>query len=1231
MNKTVAAVGCALFALSCAGEPQDRTPKPIMLDECEGLPAVALTLSADKVRVGSAVTLFAEGGSGRFRYEVDPGGSGGELRDRRYVAGLTPGSDTLRASDDCDNSASAVLQVVAGFDVAPLRASVRPGTSFKLEIDGNLGEVSCSARTLASGGTISGNCQYGAGPREGLDVITVHDAGSGDDVVAQYDVSASSGLRGAPSRLALPAGGSLTLETRGGSDSQSFAKISGPCALDAAALSCDAGAQGTAVIEATDRFTGEKARIHVQLLEELGHADKPHGRLSDLASVVTGDFDGDGSEDIALGVPESDLGRPSGGAVFIFKGGAGGMPSQPTWTLTGETDTANLGALLAAGDLNGDGRAELAVSEPGADITVADSGAVLIYTWTDKGPALLRPALTGIGPSKFGAALAIADADGDGDRDLIVGSPNADLAPASSIKERGVVDVFLLDEGEPIPDVGSVRIGGSDLNAAGALKASASLRFGRSLAVGDFNGDGRADIASLGAVNNAKLPDLTLAENQPAIALHFGRAASPPFAATPDVYLLPVNPQDGDEGSYRLFSAPAADGGKAERLLVAIDRLDAPDLSTKGGNKAAADAGGVYVFELRDMQPAETPPLQPTQLGRSAAFARIYGDAASGFAGRSLALADLDGDGKLELVLGAPNAARAKEDKTTSALTGKLLVYPYATLSAGSELNQASAVRWGQGAVDTFGVAVAQWSPGGAHGLVAFAGRASTELGDFTGRLDAYLGSGALADRSAQSAAIPARLASQQRGAAVALGVIDGELRALVGAPGFSGLGSKGDGDDINAGRALLYTHGESSGEVVHEGAASAHHAAYGGRSIGSDVAMTDFDGDGRADLVLAAPQLATPTANNTDYDQLPASCVTPSAQGNGGALVFLSQPGGGFRSGFRALAVADIAGCTPAGDAACKRRELARFGVAGGFDFDGDGKQDLMLTRANGLEIFLGRAAGSSGKPSLACDPAFSLPALPQAVSAPAALGDLDADGCDEVALRYAGNNRSGVLILFGFAAGGGRCKGHNQAAWLRVSGDAEVGLNNLQLGIASARAGRVFGDARDCVAISAGLYPFAGARQPAVLLFDAAELAKLRPASGEAVIGALSAELRSWPIVYTERAPGFGRALAGNADLDGDGIVDLVVSAPGASINGDGTGAVFGFRGGASFGGAMAPWLTVLGDPRERANPGQDLALAPATASTPASLAIGAPLSYRTGTANGTAWLLPLTAAEP
>jgi hypothetical protein len=196
------------------------------------------------------------------------------------------------------------------------------------------------------------------------------------------------------------------------------------------------------------------------------------GRRTDVATLVTGDFDGDGIEDVALGVPESDLARPQGGAVFIFKGSAAGLPDAPTWTITGQSDTAQFGAVMVAGDLDGDGKADLAISAPGDDLTVADSGAVYLYGLGPNGPRQLRPPLTGLGRGNFGAALAIADADGDGDGDLIVGSPGADIAPGGAFTARGVVDIFLLQKDVPFPTSGAFASAGTISTPTPACAAS---------------------------------------------------------------------------------------------------------------------------------------------------------------------------------------------------------------------------------------------------------------------------------------------------------------------------------------------------------------------------------------------------------------------------------------------------------------------------------------------------------------------------------------------------------------------------------------------------------------------------------------------------------------------------------------------------------------------------------------------------------------------------------------
>jgi hypothetical protein len=235
---------------------------------------------------------------------------------------------------------------------------------------------------------------------------------------------------------------------------------------------------------------------------------------------------------------------------------------------------------------------------------------------------------------------------------------------------------------------------------------------------------------------------------------------------------------------------------------------------------------------------------------------------------------------------------------------------------------------------------------------------------------------------------------------------------------------------------------------------------------------------------------------------------------------VYFGQPDGGWREAVRAWVPTSIAGCVvPDGGAAssCVRAGLGRNGAVGGFDFDGDGKQDLAVTRTNGLEVLPGSAPDDLllTKPTMACGVLFSLPSLPWPTSAPASLGDLDGDGCDEVAVRYSdGANRQGLVIAFGFDVGGTRCLGHAAATWVRVSGDTETGVPTMRLGVSATRAGQVLSDGKDYLAITADLYPWLGQTQPAVLLVDVAQVLAKRPAVGERLVSIFSDGLTPVPL---------------------------------------------------------------------------------------------------------------------
>lgn len=1218
----------ALACLSCEGRIE--TLLPSAGEDCEGLTPLALSLVQTRIRVGTPVTLVTSGGSGRYSYGVAPGGSGGELRGDRFIAGPTPAVDQLFVQDAlCTTIASARLEVMASFNVSPAIATVRPGTTFQLAVAGTVGYPAFRLTQNQSSATVDVHGKYTAGVTEGMDLLSVVDTEGGDQALVQIRVSAAARFRAQPDKMAAPPGSWVPLATADGTDGVTWRKLSGPGTLSDGRLLFEVGASVPAVLEAKDVFTAQTARMTVYPLGELTRSTVPHGRLTDLSSVASADFDGDGIADLAVGFPESDLGRPLGGAVFVFKGDAAGLPDQPTWTISGTTDTALFGSSLVAGDVDGDGRADLVVGAPLADVTVGDSGAVYLYRVTGQGPVPLRGPLTGLGRGSFGTSIALADVDGDGDLDLWVGSPNADLAVAAN--RRGVVDIYRLQQGSTINDLSDLRLSGVDLNPDGTTASRANTRAGTGMAAADLNGDGKTDLAVLCTITNSLLGGVPVLRTQTAIAIHFSRGGSDPFQDIPDAYVLPTNPLDTSEGTWRLGFVPAGEG-RPPLLLASADSTDSPDLRASGQNQSGPNSGGVLLFDLSGMNPTGAPAAQPRQLGPSDAFVRIYGESSGIFAGRSFGLLDVDGNPGPELLLGAPYASPSGTSGSLR-LGGKVLAYALAGLTPGSVVNKPIASVGGINPADCFGAGMAPWALPGGTGLAVVSSRASSIAGQFTGRVDGLSrGTGPLSGWSRRSAAFPARQSNEQFGAAVAAGrSATGAPAALIGSPGFSGPGVSNDGNDVGAGRAVLYDpRTPTAPAVAAEGAISPLIKA--GRAVGADVTFTDFNGDGRQDMVIGSPNLQVPSSavRATDitpyYEVENASCITASTQSVGGLQIQLGQSDGTWKPAYRLWAPADIEGCTPVGDTRCRRAGIGRQ-VIGGFDFNGDGIQDVAAVRNNGFEVFLGRPPDNAtlAKLTMGCDPIYSAPFSVQPTSIPATVGDVDRDGCGDLAYRAADTTKTAVIIVFGFDPGGARCSGHTAPVTLRLA-DRDAGLNFLGLGQAITRAGDFLGDGRSYLAIGATAFPVNGVVQNAVVLYDGGQLAARRPSSGEAIVGAMNDGLPPLPLVGKLRINGFGRALAGGVDLNGDGKPELIVGAPNASVAGDGTGAVFVFSGTRGpLAGGLEPLMTFVGDAAERSSFGVSISAAPGS-SGPPFLVIGAPASYRTGTQNGTAYFVPL-----
>ncbi len=340
-----------------------------------------------------------------------------------------------------------------------------------------------------------------------------------------------------------------------------------------------------------------------------------------------GDIDGDGVDDLVITAFYANL-------ACIWHGPVAPGPhllAAADACLTGENAYDFAGyAVAAPGDVDGDGRADLLISAGGNDDGGADAGKAYLFTAAiaDGGASfsVATTAFTGESAGDYaGISLAGAgDVNGDGARDLLVGASGNDAGGG------GAGRVYLLHG----PFVaGTTSLVDASVTFTGTSIVTPARMHGASTG-GDAVGD---SVAGAGDVNGDGLGDL----------------------------LIGVSGADGlgeDTGEAWLFYGPVTDGdhvaADADVRLIGPDpgafaggALTGPgDLDGDGTDDLAISAdgqGGGHVYVL----------LAPFVAGTSA-----LADGAAAFVGGDAELlgwsvsgpGDMDGDGRRDLVIGAP-------------------------------------------------------------------------------------------------------------------------------------------------------------------------------------------------------------------------------------------------------------------------------------------------------------------------------------------------------------------------------------------------------------------------------------------------------------------------------------------------------------------------------------------------------------------------------------------------
>jgi MYXO-CTERM domain-containing protein len=202
-----------------------------------------------------------------------------------------------------------------------------------------------------------------------------------------------------------------------------------------------------------------------------------------------GDINRDGYADIVVGAPYFDNGNTDEGRAYSYHGSALG-PVPTAWNPEGAQDSAYLGSSIAvAGDINGDGYADVVAGTPGFTNVQAAEGRATAYHGSPMGLSA-TPNWTfesNQANASTGAAVAsLGDTNGDGFADVIVGSPNYDNGQTN----EGLAHFF----------IGSnIGLRSAVVNAHEGEQGSAA--FGSAVAsAGDVNGDGFGDVL-VGAPN----------------------------------------------------------------------------------------------------------------------------------------------------------------------------------------------------------------------------------------------------------------------------------------------------------------------------------------------------------------------------------------------------------------------------------------------------------------------------------------------------------------------------------------------------------------------------------------------------------------------------------------------------------------------------------------------------------------------------------------------------------
>ena len=402
-------------------------------------------------------------------------------------------------------------------------------------------------------------------------------------------------------------------------------------------VSLDAYAGGT-----TNPFADGIARM---IIDGVNAGDRAGAAVGSIA-----DLNGDGLAEILVGAPGMENGAlTDAGAAFVVWGanGATGVDLNDVYNadadgfaIKGEAGGDAAGTtILSIADLNGDGKADILVGAPGNDAGGSNAGATYVIWGKNSLTSVeLSSVAAGVGGFKIigdsgndaaGSVIGtVADQNGDGKAEILIGTPESALGGANS---GAVFVVFGKATGTAV-DLTNVAagIGGYVIKGVAGDNAGAAIS-----GLGDVNGDGRADILVGAPQSNSAYVVFgktdTAAVDLANVALGTGGFKIIAEAA-------------GDLDSLSVTGGADLNGDGISDLVIGASK------NSEGGS----NAGAVYV-----VWGGGSGTVDLALVAQGIGGAKVVGSAGS-LTGASVAIAgDLNGDGKADLLIGAPGTGES--------------------------------------------------------------------------------------------------------------------------------------------------------------------------------------------------------------------------------------------------------------------------------------------------------------------------------------------------------------------------------------------------------------------------------------------------------------------------------------------------------------------------------------------------------------------------------------------